>query len=181
MIKGLSYKQHLTDAMNEISMMDNSIFIGQGVKDGGHGISPTLEEVEDRKKIELPVFEELQTGLALGLAMDNNFVVSIYPRFDFFILSLNQLVNHVDKLPEMSNGEFLPNIIFRVAVGAKKPLDAGPQHTQNHTSALKMMLDWVKIIELSKGSNPRLEYQKALKQRGTFVMVEHYDLYGVDV
>ena len=81
----------------------------------------------------------------------------------------------------MSNGEFLPNIIFRVAVGAKKPLDAGPQHTQNHTSALKMMLDWVKIIELSKGSNPRLEYQKALKQRGTFVMVEHYDLYGVDV
>ena len=44
-----------------------------------------------------------------------------------------------------------------------------------------MMLDWVKIIELSKGSNPRAEYQKALKQRGTFVMVEHYDLYGVDV
>ena len=43
MIKRLSYKQHLTDAMNEISMMDNSIFIGQGVKDGGHGISPTLE------------------------------------------------------------------------------------------------------------------------------------------
>ena len=51
MIKGLSYKQHLTDAMNEISMMDNSIFIGQGVKDGGHGISPTLEEVEENLDI----------------------------------------------------------------------------------------------------------------------------------
>ena len=173
-----TYRLYLTEAMNEIAKMKNSIFIGQGVVDGGHGMSPTLSDVERSKKIELPVFEELQTGMALGLAMDKRFVVSLYPRFDFFILSMNQLVNHVDKLIEMSANEFNANIIFRVAVGAKTPLDAGPQHTQNHSVALQKMLSNVKVIELKEHTNPFIEYKKAIQQKGIFVIVEHYDLYG---
>jgi pyruvate dehydrogenase E1 component beta subunit len=173
-----TYKNSLTDAMNDIAKIDNSFFIGQGVLEGGHGISPTLEQINNKKKIELPVFEELQTGIALGMAMNDCFVVSIYPRFDFFILGLNQLVNHADKMIEMSNGNFTPNIIFRVAVGAKIPLDAGPQHTQNHSTALRAMLSRAKVIELDKSSNPYLEYKKAIQEKGIFVIVEHYDLYG---
>ncbi len=173
-----TYKLSLTEAMNDIAKIDSSFFIGQGVIDGGHGMSPTLEQINDKKKIELPVFEELQTGIALGLAMDDCFVVSVYPRFDFFILGLNQLVNHADKIIEMSDNKFSPNIIFRVAVGAKTPLDAGPQHTQNHCLAIKAMLSKIKVIELKKGSNPYLEYRKAIQEKGIFVIVEHYDLYG---
>lgn len=173
-----TYKLHLKEAMNEIAKMENSIFIGQGVVEGGHGMSPTLSDIESKKKIELPVFEELQTGMALGLAIDKRFVVSLYPRFDFFILSMNQLVNHVDKIIEMSANEFDANIIFRVAVGAKTPLDAGPQHTQNHSAALQRMLSNVKVIELKEDTNPFIEYKKAIQQKGVFVIVEHYDLYG---
>ena len=97
MKKDHTYKFSLTESMNEIAKIKNSFFIGQGVVEGGHGMFPTLEQVEKKKKIELPVFEELQTGIALGLAMDDHFVVSIYPRFDFFLLGFNQLINHADK------------------------------------------------------------------------------------
>lgn len=178
MKKDHTYKFSLTESMNEIAKIKNSFFIGQGVVEGGHGMFPTLEQVEKKKKIELPVFEELQTGIALGLAMDDHFVVSIYPRFDFFLLGFNQLINHADKISEMSNNEFSPNLIFRVAVGAKKPLDAGPQHTQNHSAALKSMLSDIKVVELNANSNPYNEYKKAIQEKGIFVIVEHYDLYG---
>ena len=41
-------------------------------------------------------------GISTGLAL-NGFIPDCYPRFDFLILALNQLVNHLDKLDKMSS------------------------------------------------------------------------------
>ena len=49
------------------------------------------------------------------------------------ILAMNQLVNHLDKMQVMSEGLFKPKVIIRVAIGSKKPLNGGVQHTQNYT------------------------------------------------
>ena len=51
-----TYKNSLTDAMTDIAKIDNSFFIGQGVLEGGHGISPTLEQINDKKKNRTPSF-----------------------------------------------------------------------------------------------------------------------------
>ena len=45
---------------------------------------------------------------------------------------MNQLVNHLDKLPLWG---WHPKVIIRTMVGQTTPLDAGPQHTQNHSDA----------------------------------------------
>ena len=57
-------------------------------------------------------------GMTLGLAMEGFIPISIYPRWNFLILALNQLVNHVDKLNEMGNGGFENRIIIRTGIGS---------------------------------------------------------------
>ena len=50
-------------------------------------------------------------------------------------------------------------------VGSKKPIYAGLQHSQNHTSALRLMLKFTEIVELKNPKKIYKEYQKALSQR----------------
>ncbi len=133
----MKYKQELVRAMNWLGEKDDVLFLGQACKVSGHSISSTITNVPQDKRIELPVFEETQLGMSTGLGLEGYTTVTVYPRFDFFILACNQLVNHLDKIQEMSKGEMRPRVIIRVSVGAKQPLDAGPQHTQNHTEAFR--------------------------------------------
>ena len=176
-----TYKESLAVGTKRLVTEKNYIIIGQGARDGGHGMSSTIDSSLIDNCIELPVFEETQTGMALGLGLAGKNVISIYPRFDFFISGLNQLVNHSDKLQLMSHGKFSPNIVFRVGVGAKVPIDAGPQHTNNYSQQLKEMLISTKLHELKKGSNPSIVFQQILDKGGIHLLVEHYELYGDQV
>lgn len=74
------YKDALTNAMNELSKKDNVVFIGQQIVYRGNPMSTTLDEVDKNLMIELPVMEETQMGMSLGLAMAGKFVVTFYPR-----------------------------------------------------------------------------------------------------
>lgn len=173
-----TYKQKLTEAMISLVKNHQYFVIGQGVTDGGHGMSATLDQRYKSHYIELPVFEETQTGIALGMGLAGHNVISIYPRFDFFISGLSQLVNHSDKLRLMSAGRFIPNIIFRVGVGAKVPLDAGPQHTNNYTNQIREMLTDIQVHEIIKGDDPGQVYTEIAEFGGIHLVVEHYEYYG---
>ena len=52
--------------------------IGQGAEDGGHGMSATISKDLISNCIELPVFEETQTGIALGIRLSGKNIISIY-------------------------------------------------------------------------------------------------------
>ena len=117
--------------MNYLAKKKDTIFLGQSVKYSGNAIFNTLVGVPDKKKIETPVFEDVQMGISTGLAIAGFVPISCYPRFDFLILAMNQMVNHLDKIRLMSRGEMRPKVIIRTSIGSKKPLDGGPQHTQD--------------------------------------------------
>ena len=55
------------------------------------------------KRIELPVFEETQMGMTLGMALNGSVPISIFPRWNFLILATNQIVNHLDKILKNAN------------------------------------------------------------------------------
>ena len=80
--------------MGWLSTKPDTVFTGQAIGMSGHAISNTMADVPQDKRIELPVFEETQLGMATGMAMTGWVPITCYPRFDFFIQSLNQLVNH---------------------------------------------------------------------------------------
>ena len=91
--------------MDFLGSKKNTIFIGQAVEYPGTAMSNTLTNVPKNKLFELPVAEEMQMGMTLGLAMDGNIPISIFPRWNFLLYGMNQLINHIDKYSLMTGKE----------------------------------------------------------------------------
>ena len=53
-----TYKQLLTDGTSRLVKEYNYYIIGQGARDGGHGMSATIDGSLKENCIELPVFNE---------------------------------------------------------------------------------------------------------------------------
>ena len=174
----MGYKNELDRAMEWLASKPDTVFTGQAIGMSGHAISNTMVNVPQDKRVELPVFEELQLGIATGMAMEGWVPVTCYPRFDFFILALNQLVNHLDKMQDMSQGDMKPKVIIRVAVGSKLPFSAGPQHTQNHTEAMRKMLTEVNVVELIEPEQIFDAFVEAYNSDKSTLIIEHSEYYG---
>ena len=174
----MKYKEELIKSMKWLGEKDNTLFLGQATACSGHAISGTLTEVPKEKLIELPVMEEVQMGMCAGLSLEGYVPISIYPRFNFMILAINQLVNHIDKMKHMSKGMLIPKVIVRVAVGARKPIDGGLQHTQDFTEALKHMLIDTKVVELTEPEQIASTFEDAYKRDGSTVVIEWGDFYS---
>ncbi len=166
--------------MSYLAKNKKVIFLGQSVSYSGNSIFNTLSHIPSKKKIELPVFEETQMGMSTGLALNGFIPVTIYPRFDFLILAMNQIVNHLDKIRYMSFGEFAPKVIIRTSVGSKKPLDGGVQHTQNYTNIFKKILTEIHVVYLNDPSKIYAEYKRALnrKDNKSTLIIENGDYYN---
>lgn len=176
----MSYRSELIRSMKYLSKNKKVIFLGQSVNYSGNAIYNTLKDISSNKKIELPVFEDTQMGISTGLALSGYIPVTCYPRFDFLILAMNQLVNHLDKIRYMSLNEFKPRVIIRTSIGSKRPLDGGVQHTQDYTKMFKNILTEVNVVLLNKPSQIFKEYKKALNRRDnkSSLIIEHGDYYN---
>ena len=166
--------------MNYLAKKPNTIFLGQSVEFSGNAIYNTLIGVPNKKKLEMPVFEDAQMGMSLGLAMNGFVPITCYPRFDFLILAFNQLVNHLDKVRKMSRNEIKPRVIIRTSIGSKKPLDGGPQHTQDYTKIFKDTLTEVKVVFLNSPKQILPAFKKAYldKNSYSYLFIENGDFYN---
>lgn len=173
----MKYKDEIIKAMKMLAEDEKAVFIGQSVKWKGTGLYWTLEGISNDKKIELPVFEDCQMGISIGMALGGFVPISIYPRMDFLVLALNQLVSHLDKFEEMSDGQFKPKVIIRTTIGSVKPLFPGPQHTADHTEALKLMCKNINIVKLEKKEDIMPAYKKAYESDKSTLLIEIPDLY----
>lgn len=176
----MKYKNELIKSMSYLAKKKDTIFLGQSVSYSGNAIYNTLFEVPLKKKIELPVFEDVQMGMSIGMALNGNVVITCFPRFDFLICAMNQLVNHLDKIRQMSRGEMKPKVLIRTSVGSKNPLDGGPQHTQNYTTEMKKILSEVKVVVLNKPEIIFTAFKKAYedKKSHSYLFVEYGDFYN---
>lgn len=179
-MKSLKYKSELIRSMSFLSKDKRTIFLGQSVNFSGNAIYNTLSHIPKNKKIELPVFEEVQLGMSTGLALNGFIPISCFPRFDFLILAMNQLVNHLDKLRFLSNNSFKPRVIIRTSIGSKKPLDGGVQHTQDYTKMFKSVLTEVEVVSLREPKDIFNQFKKALtrKDSKSTLMIENGDFYN---
>lgn len=172
----MNYKQELTKAMTWLSLQENTIFLGQAVQYLGTGMTSTLEEIQADKKNELPVFEDTQLGLSTGLAINGFIPISIFPRFNFFLLSINQLVNHLDKIEAISYGQFKPKVIIRTSIGSHNPLWPGHQHVGDFTEAIRSMLTNIDIVKLDSADMIIPSYKNAYYKNKSTILVEVGDM-----
>ncbi len=173
------YKDALTNSMTFLGQQNDTVFIGQQIIWPGNPMSSTLVNVSKEKMIEVPVMEDSQMGMSLGMSMAGKFVITFYPRWDFLICATNQLVNHVDKIGLMSIGEWKPNMVIRVAKGSDNPLDPGHQHKGNYFNEFKSMCPNINFIDLKDWESIEFHYKNAYEKGGIHVIVEYPELYNL--
>ncbi|HEY4952256.1 MAG TPA: hypothetical protein VII71_02585 [Verrucomicrobiae bacterium] len=176
----MKYFDEMCRAMEFLARDEKTIFLGQAVACPGTAMSNTLKNVSREKLLELPVTEEMQMGMATGMALTGLVPISIYPRWNFLLLSVNQIVNHLDKLPIVSNGGYQPKVIIRTGIGSERPLHPQHQHVGDFTEAFRLMCKTIEVIRLEEPADIFPAYKKALERedgRSTLV-VEYGDYYN---
>jgi hypothetical protein len=69
------------------------------------------------------------------------------------------------------------NIIIRVGVGSKDPLDPGIQHRNDYTQEFKSILQFTKVHELKNSEDIYNIYTNAYNEGGVHIIVEWPELY----
>ena len=165
--------------MNYLAKNERTIFLGQAVKVPGTSMSNTFKEINPNKLIELPVAEEMQMGITNGFAINGLIPVSVFPRWNFLLLAINQLINHLDKIKLMSNDGYKTKVIIRTGIGSEKPLHPQYQHVGDFTDAVKKMCTNIEIIKLNEVKDIFPSYKKALEREDgkSTIVVEYGDYY----
>ena len=176
----MKYVTELTKSMDFLSKDKRIIFLGQAVAYPGTGMTNTLKNVSKEKLYELPVAEEMQMGITIGLALNNFVPVSIYPRWNFLLLATNQLINHLDKINIMSNGKFKTKAIIRTSVGSERPLHPQYQHVGDFSDSIQKVCKEIEIIRLEEPQQIFPAYKKALTREDgkSTILVEYGDYYS---
>lgn len=174
----MKYKDALRNAMIMLSNDARVIFIGYNVKYGSRAYG-TLKDISLEKCIEMPVAENLMTGIAMGLSLEGYRPVLFYERNDFLLNGMDAIVNHLDKIKPLSHDEFRMPVIIRAVVGGTKPIYPGLQHIQDYSKALKEMVSFP-VIELHHAGEIVNLYKKALESEEPHLFIERKDLYETE-
>lgn len=174
------YFDELCRSMEYLAQDERVVFLGQAVAVKGTSMTTTLKNINPSKLLELPVTEEMQMGMTVGLALNGAIPVTIYPRWNFLLLAVNQVVNHLDKLKTMSNGGYQPNVIIRVGIGSERPLSPQCQHLGDFTEAFQLMCGNIEVIRLDEPEDIFPTYKKALERPDgkSTIVVEYGDYYS---
>ena len=174
----MKYVERLTQAMTFLGEQERTVFLGQAVAYPGTGMTRTFAGVPRSKLRELPVMEEVQLGMAIGMSLVGMVPICVYPRINFLLLAVNQLVNHLDALPRYS--AYRPKVIIRTSIATPVPLDPGPQHLGDYTGALAQMLQCVHVEKIVEPSRVLPAYRDAWTRSGSSLLVEFADRYEAD-
>jgi len=174
----MKYKDELIRSMEWLAEKDDTIVIGQSVKYSGNAIYNTVKTLSMKKIMEVPVFEELQMGMSTGMALEGLVPISCFPRFDFLLRCVDSLVNHLDKMQVMTDGNFKPKVIIRTSIGSSKPLNGGVQSTNDYTEPFRQMLTEVDVVLLNEPKEIFPAFQRAYEREGSSLIVEWGDHYN---
>ena len=176
----MKYFDELKRSMNFLAQDPRTVFLGQAVAVAGTAMTTTLKDVPSDRLIELPVAEEMQMGMTTGMALTGLVPVSVFPRWNFLLYAMNQLVNHLDKVHVMSNGGYKAKAIIRTGIGSQRPLHPQHQHVGDFTEAIQAMCTTSEVIRLKEPFEIFPAYEKALLRddgRST-ILVEYGDFYS---
>jgi len=175
----MKYKDEIKRSMEWVGKQDKTIFLGQTVAYPGTSMAKTLDGVDMSKRLEMPVNESLQMQFTIGLALSGYIPISIYPRQNFLLLTMSDIVNTLDKLSAMSSGDVTPRIIIRAISGSDANLNPGHQHLGDFTESFKGMFSWIEVVELKEPEDIFLAYENAIKREDSksTLLIEHGSFY----
>ena len=172
----LNYKEELEKAMLLLADKEDTFFLGQSLEYGGIAMAQTFQKISNHKKLEMPVAENLQMGISTGLALEGFVPITVFPRWNFLLVAADQLVNHLDKIILMTEGQYRPKVIIRVAVGVEKPVNPQEQHLGDFTEGYRKILKTIEIVKLTSADQIVPAYLRAYNRTdgiSTLLVEEH--------
>jgi len=174
----MKYGDAIKKSMDDLARDPRIVFIGYNLIHGSKAYG-SLNDISSERIIETPVAENLMAGLSTGLAIEGFKPVLIFERHDFMLNALDGLINHLDKLNELSGGEYCPPVIIRAIVGSKDPINPGPQHMQDFTGSFEQMFK-MPIYEPKDSRQVLDSYNIAKKTNKPIMVVERRDFYEIE-
>ena len=175
-----NYFEEICRSMTWLSEQADTIFVGQTVEYPGTALTNTVKHLPKEKLYELPVCEDMQMGMTIGMAMNGTVPISIYPRWNFLLLATNQIVSHLDKLKALLPDNYkTPKVIVRTAIGSTNPLHPGPQHIGDFTDVYKAMCPNINVVRLDNTEMIYPTYKEAYERDDgkSSLIVEWADAY----
>lgn len=176
----MKYFDELKRTMEWLAQQPKTLFLGQTVAGPGTFMYQTLRDVSPEKTLEMPINESFQMQFTIGLALDGYIPVSVYPRQNFLLLATADMVNMLDKIPAISEGQWPVKTIIRVAAGPYKPVHPGHQHIGNYADAFRNMFTTVDVVELEEPQDIFPAYKRAYERTDgkSTLIIEHGNYYN---
>lgn len=172
-LKERKYKDAIKESM-EMLAAAGAIFVGYNVRFGSaYGL---LNDVPESQRLETPVAENLMAGLSMGMSLEGFRPVLYFERHDFIHNALDAIMNHMDKVEAISDGQFRFPVIIKAVAGGVYPFYAGLTHTTNMTELYDMMFSFP-VVEPRTSAEVVATYRAALDHDGPVLISEPKDLY----
>lgn len=145
----LSYKEAVQESMNMLATEIDSVFVGYNVRHGSaYGF---LSNIDEKQRLETPLAENLMAGLAMGMSLEGIRPILYFERHDFVYNAMDALVNQLDKIEFLSEGQFTMPVIIKAVVGGIKPFYAGITHTSDLITLFKHIFHFSVFAPVTPG------------------------------
>lgn len=165
------------DAVRQVSeamASEGAIFIGYNAKYGGaYG---SLKNVPDDQKLETPLAENLMIGLGMGMSLCGFRPVVFFERHEFLLNAMDGIVNTLDVIDTISDGQFQMPVIIKAVSGSVKPFYAGLTHTRNMAAQVREFVSFP-VYEPATGPEVLAAYDQAWDATGPVMISERKELY----
>ena len=175
----MKYFDELKRTMEWLARQPKTFFLGQTVAGPGTFMFQTLRDISPEKTLEMPINESFQMQFTIGAALAGYVPISVYPRQNFLLIAVSDMVNMLDKIPVISSHAWMPKILIRVAVGPDAPVHPGHQHVGNYADAFRKLFHWIEVVELNEPEDIFPAYKNALERSDnrTTLLIEHGNYY----
>ena len=177
----MKFTEAINDAMIESMKLDEKIICyGLGVDDPKRifGTTKDLKEIFGSSRVfDLPTAENGMTGVGIGAAIGGYRSIMIHQRLDFFLLSMDQLVNAAAKWYYMFGGKNNISIVIRLIIG--RGWGQGPTHSQS-LHAWFSHIPGLKVVVPATVSDAKGLLMSSIFDGNPVLFIEHRWLYNQD-
>jgi pyruvate dehydrogenase E1 component beta subunit len=175
----ISYADAINLAMHEAMYLDDTVICyGLGVDDPKRIFGTTTGLVESFGKdrvFDMPTAENGMLGVGIGAALNGIKPVMVHQRLDFFLLTMDQLVNTAAKWYYMFNEKRSVPLTIRLIVG--RGWGQGPTHSQN-LQAWFAHVPGLKVVMPTTPNDARGMLLTSIADPNPVVFIEHRWLHG---
>ncbi len=138
--KQLTYFDAVKSSMEMLAENWFTIFVGYNIKySSAYG---SLKGVPEEQKLETPLAENLMAGLAMGMSLEGYRPILFFERHDFILNAIDAIVNTLDIIDIISDGQYKMPVVIKAVVGGVKPFYAGLTHTNDLSKQIRSMVSF---------------------------------------